>query len=53
MSTDVARYISSPADNNTLDYIVVPASVYVLGKVTCPKSYVSDHRAVVATIDIL
>lgn len=52
-STDVAQYMSSPLDNNTLDYIVVPASAYALDEVTCSDRYVSDHRALSAKVNIL
>jgi len=49
-STDVASYISLPADGNTLDYIVIPTSLYTMHSVHSPDTYVSDHRAVLATI---
>lgn len=50
VSTDVASYISIPKNNGTLDYVAVPAATYEITKIICPDTYVSDHRAVVATI---
>lgn len=52
LSTDVANYISMLKDNGTLDYIAVPSSQYTLKDVTCPDEYVSDHRALIATVDL-
>jgi len=40
-----------PKNNGTLDYIVVPKEAYSIGEVTCPNDYVSDHRALLATIE--
>ncbi len=53
LSTDIADYESMPKNNGTLDYITVPSSVYDIKRVACPDVYVSDHRALVADIDIL
>lgn len=53
LSTDVAAYTSMPSDNGTLDYIVAPESKYHFKEVTCPNVYVSDHRALLATIEPL
>lgn len=52
LTTDIAEYESMPKNNGTLDYIVVPSSLYTIDEVTCPEVYVSDHRAVVATIGL-
>lgn len=50
LSTDVAHYESMPKNNGTLDYVIVPSADYTIQQVTCPELYVSDHRAVIATI---
>lgn len=49
-SSEVAEYISSPADNDCLDYIVVPDAKYKLGAVNCPEVFVSDHNALLASV---
>ncbi len=49
-SSEVAEYISSPADNDSLDYIVMPESKYKLNAVHCPDIFVSDHKALLASI---
>lgn len=51
LTTDIAKYESMPKNNGTLDYIVVPAKKYSLKKVICPAEYVSDHRALFASIE--
>lgn len=51
ISTDIATYMSMPKDNGTLDYIAVPSNSYKLANVLCPDMYVSDHRALIATIE--
>ena len=50
-SSELAEYISSPADNDSLDYIIVPASKYKLNGVRCPEAFVSDHKALVACVE--
>lgn len=51
LSTDIANYESMPKNSGTLDYIVAPKETYSLDNVTCPDDYVSDHRALLATIE--
>jgi len=51
LSTDKNEYTSLPKDDGTLDYIVAPTSKYSLASVTCPDTYVSDHRALFATVE--
>jgi endonuclease/exonuclease/phosphatase family metal-dependent hydrolase len=51
LTTDVAKYESMPKNNGTLDYIVVPSARYTIKNVICPDVYVSDHRALFATIE--
>jgi len=53
ISSDVDAYISDPIDNDTLDYIITPNAKYAMTNVQCHDEYVSDHKAVSATIDIL
>jgi endonuclease/exonuclease/phosphatase family metal-dependent hydrolase len=53
LTTDSAQYESIPKNNGTLDYIVVPSAEYTMTNVQCPDEYVSDHRALQATIDRL
>jgi endonuclease/exonuclease/phosphatase family metal-dependent hydrolase len=53
LSTDVMAYTSMPGDNGTLDYIVVPKSKYKIKDIVCPKQYVSDHRALLANVELL
>lgn len=50
LTTDVASYTSMPKDNGTLDYIVVPTADYKISTVLCPDEYVSDHKALIATL---
>lgn len=52
LSSEIAAYESMPKNNGTLDYIVVPSSLYTIDEVICPEVYVSDHKAVVATIGL-
>jgi endonuclease/exonuclease/phosphatase family metal-dependent hydrolase len=51
LSTDITKYESMPKNHGTLDYIVAPSSKYAIKKVICPDTYVSDHRALFATIE--
>jgi endonuclease/exonuclease/phosphatase family metal-dependent hydrolase len=51
ITTDIAVYESMPKNNGTLDYITAPTSDYVIKTVVCPQEYVSDHRALFATLD--
>lgn len=51
LSTDIVDYVSMPKDNGTLDYVAVPSSQYTLKDVLCSDKYVSDHRALLASID--
>lgn len=51
VSTDIEKYMSYPKDNGTLDYIISP-NAYMIKKIFCSNSYVSDHRAVLAKIDL-
>ena len=53
ISSEVADYESMPKNNGTLDYIVVPSSSYDIQQVQCPDIYVSDHRALIADIELL
>jgi len=53
LSTDITKYISYPAHNQTLDYIIVPRSMYDLSNVSCLGEYVSDHKALFADVKIL
>lgn len=52
LSTDSAEYISMPKDNGTLDYIVAPTYRYALSDIHCAPEYVSDHRALLATVTL-
>lgn len=51
ITTDNAHYVSMPKDHGTLDYIAAPDSRYNLKEVLCSDVYVSDHRALLATIE--
>lgn len=51
IATDIADYESMPKNNGTLDYVAVPLSTYTIADVLCPPEYMSDHRALIATID--
>ena len=53
ISTEVGDYESAPKDKGTLDYIIVPSSRYDIKQVACPDVYVSDHRALIAEIELL
>lgn len=53
LTTDIAEYTSMPKDKGTLDYICVPATKFVLSDVTCPPNYVSDHRALITSVELL
>lgn len=50
LTTDVAEYESMPKNSGTLDYIAAPADAYTIKDVYCPTEYVSDHRALLATL---
>ena len=50
ISSDISEYVSYEADGESLDYIAAPASKYDIKDVVCPEVYVSDHRAVMATV---
>lgn len=50
LTTDVANYESIPKNSGTLDYIAVPSLDYSIADVACPEEYVSDHRAVCASV---
>lgn len=50
-SYDFKRYISYKRGNVTLDYILIPKQ-YNFKKVTYSKKVVSDHTAIIATIEI-
>lgn len=50
ISSELENYVSYPDDNDSLDYIVADSSMFVLQDVTCHEAYVSDHRALSATI---
>ena len=51
LSSEITDYVSYPDDKDSLDYIAVPSSKFKLVDVTCPDTHVSDHRALIATID--
>lgn len=51
ISSELTDYISYPEDKDSLDYITVPNSKFKLSDVKCPDAYVSDHRALIATLD--
>jgi endonuclease/exonuclease/phosphatase family metal-dependent hydrolase len=51
LSSDVTTYKSMPKNDGTLDYIVVPSARYELKEVLCPEIYVSDHKALFATVE--
>lgn len=51
LTTDMTDYESMPKNNGTLDYIVVPKSKYAIESVVCPTEYVSDHKALFASIE--
>jgi len=51
LSSELADYVSYPEDKDSLDYIIVPKSKFKLNDVKCPDTFVSDHRALIATID--
>ena len=51
LSTDIAEYESMPKNSGTLDYIVVPTKKYIIKSLVCPPEYVSDHRALFASIE--
>lgn len=53
LSSEAASYVSYPADTDTLDYVIAPSAKYRLSDVVCPDDYVSDHRALLATITAL
>lgn len=53
ISSEIKEYMSMPKNNGTLDYIVVPSHDFEITKVVCPDLYVSDHRAVIASIKAL
>lgn len=53
ITSEVADYESMPKNNGTLDYIVVPSSEYAITGVVCPDIYVSDHRALIADINLI
>jgi endonuclease/exonuclease/phosphatase family metal-dependent hydrolase len=52
LSSELADYVSYHEDNDSLDYIVVPNSKFKLNNVKCPETYVSDHLALIATVDL-
>lgn len=52
LTTDVAVYESMPKNSGTLDYIVVPSDRCVISSVVCLDEYVSDHRALLATVEL-
>ncbi len=49
-SSDELAYRSMPKDNGTLDYIIAPSSGCRINTVVCPEDYISDHRAVFASL---
>lgn len=53
LSSEVAEYVSYPADGESLDYIAAPSSNYGIKDVRCSEEYVSDHKALMATVDTL
>lgn len=53
VSTEITDYISYPEDNDTLDYIVASTTTLSLSDIQCHTTYVSDHRAVSATVHLL
>ena len=50
LSSELADYVSYPADTDSLNYIAVPILRFKLSDVKCPDTYASDHRALIATI---
>jgi len=52
LSTDIKEYESMPKNKGTLDYIIVPSSIYDIKTINCPDTYVSDHRALIANINL-
>jgi len=51
LSSELTEYVSYPEDKDSLDYIIVPKSKFKLNDVKCLDAYVSDHRALMASID--
>lgn len=51
ISTEIEEYESMPKNQGTLDYIVVPKNSE-LSNINCIQDYISDHRAVTATIEM-
>ena len=52
LSSELAEYISYPDDKDTLDYIIAPSESIKLSNILCPNTYVSDHRALLADIEV-
>lgn len=50
-SSEKYFYVSYPEQNTTLDYILLPKEYRFIG-VSCPDVFVSDHRALFATVII-
>ena len=51
LSSELSDYISYPDDKESLDYIAIPKEKFYLTGIKCPDEYVSDHRALLATIE--
>ena len=51
LSSEISEYESYPSDNDSLDYIAVPSSKFKLSNIICPDLYLSDHRAIIGTVE--
>ena len=52
-SYDIEGYVSFPSKNEVLDYIVVPKNQYKLSNIKCNYDDSSDHRVLIADVNIL
>lgn len=51
LSHDFKKYVSFPKDSGTLDYILIPKNYY-FNRLECLEDYMSDHRALFASVNI-
>jgi len=52
-SYDIKKYISFPSKNEVLDYIVIPKKHYKFSDIKCNYDNCSDHRALIAEINLI
>ena len=50
-SYELGAYVSFPAKNEVLDYIIIPKGKYNFKSIKCAYDNCSDHRALIAEID--